>query len=910
MSTPEPVKQNFEEFQAAARATQRKHIAHLIPEPPHNNSFMEILAALSVNDPKEYLRMINVLETKYGEEGLKNLKFEWDLMARPKQMRPEPSDAWRTWVTLAGRGWGKEICISTPIKTETGWKEFGKLTLKDRVFDETGNLTKVTAIFDTNPIKCYRLHFNDGTYLDAGKDHQWITWDGSARTAYLRSKYEDKTKFPDNWPQWKVKRAVMARTWLEKSLVEKALELKQQGYSARHIAKTVGANRHALAKHLKAGRYLEPSYKLLTFDIGPKVRTTQDIVNSLYRDNRSREDLNHCIPNCAPLNLPEALLPIPAYSFGIWAGDGSKSGGSISSHEDDMPFTRAEIEKDGFGTYTTPSQVQMFSIRDFTYLLTKNNLKNNKHIPDAYLNASIEQRLALLQGLMDSDGGIDGASCVSFTNTNKQLADAVYELVISLGMKAYRDDRIPKCEGKECNRAYRINFVPTMQIFRLPRKANLLKFSCTQLLKRHHRMIISAEEISVKPMRCITVDSPNSMYLVGEQMIPTHNTKVGAQTVIQWADELGDGGRIALVGATAADVNHTMIGGDSGILKSSPPWNTPIWSSTNRTLKWKNGCIAESYSSEEPERLRGPQQHKAWADELAAWRYQYAWEMLMFGLRLGDNPQVVVTTTPKPVPILMDILKLDSTWTTVGTTYENRANLAKAFFEEVIKKYEGSRLGQQELMAAIMEKVEGALWNEENLDNNRIKFEGISSLPEFSLVVLAIDPATTTRTSSAETGMCVAAYGTDDHFYILHLDSYKESPENWAMRSLKLFEQYECDRLVAEVNNGGDLVEAVIRAVNPMQKVYGVHASRGKVVRAEPIAALYEKNRVHHIGTFAKGEEQMTTFNPIENPYGLKDCVDALVWAMTKLVDETQGRNIYKPAVGGLRSKLAQYAYR
>ena len=386
-------------------------------------------------------------------------------------------------------------------------------------------------------------------------------------------------------------------------------------------------------------------------------------------------------------------------------------------------------------------------------------------------------------------------------------------------------------------------------------------------------------------------------------------TRTGAEWVRMMV-ETEQAKRIALVGPTAADVNHVMIGGESGILAISPPWDKPVWSSTNRTLKWKNGAIAETYSAEEPERLRGPQHDAAWCDELAAWRYQYAWDMLMFGLRLGENPQVLVTTTPKPVPVLMDLLKLESTWTTVGTTYENRSNLAKPFFEEVIKKYEGTRLGQQELMAAIMEEVPGALWSYPNLEDNRVKFEDLNKLPEFPLIVLAIDPATTARTSSAETGMCIAAYGSDDHFYILHLDSYKESPENWASRALRLFDQYGCDRLVAEVNNGGDLVQAVIQAINPLQKVYAVHASRGKTTRAEPIAALYEKNRVHHVGTFARAEEQMTQFNPIENPYGLKDMVDALVWAMTTLVEETQGKNIYMPKVGGVRQKLVNYKYR
>ena len=392
-------------------------------------------------------------------------------------------------------------------------------------------------------------------------------------------------------------------------------------------------------------------------------------------------------------------------------------------------------------------------------------------------------------------------------------------------------------------------------------------------------------------------------------------TKTGGNTVDIWVNTHKKGTppiRIALVGATTSDVNNVMVGGDSGIMSNYPSDKAPEWHTTNRKVYWKypDGevkAIAELFSAEEPDRLRGPQFHYAWCDELAAWRYQEAWDMLMFGLRLGDNPQVVVTTTPRPYPILLDLLKLKTTYTTIGSTYENRSNLAPAFFTEIITKYEGSTLGRQELMAEIIEEVPNAMWNYKNLDANRISYDQMENLPEFLSVILAIDPATSTRTSSAETGMCVAAYGEDDHFYILHLDSVKMSPEKWARRAIRLFEQYNCDKMIAEVNNGGDLVDAVIKSVNPLQKVYAVHASRGKTTRAEPIAALYEQNRVHHIGRFVRGEEQMCAFNPLENPYGLKDMVDAMVWAMTWLVETTQGRNTYKPIVGGFRTKLQNF---
>lgn len=394
-------------------------------------------------------------------------------------------------------------------------------------------------------------------------------------------------------------------------------------------------------------------------------------------------------------------------------------------------------------------------------------------------------------------------------------------------------------------------------------------------------------------------------------------TRTGSELVKQWVDEHPAGQpplRIALVGATASDINNTMIAGESGILSVYPEKDRPHWITTNRKLIWYNEdgthrAIADCFSSEEPSRLRGPQFHKAWVDEISSFRYPEAWDMLMFGLRLGENPQVIVTTTPKPVPLFLDVIKQPTTWVVKGSSYENRANLSPAFFTEVITKYEGSALGRQELEAEIIEEIPDALWNIKNLDKNRVSYDDVVSgrVPEFLSIVLAIDPATTSNKNSAETGMAVVAYGEDDHFYVLHLESYKEQPDDWAKRALKLFEFYRCDKMIAEVNNGGDLVQSIIKNFNPNQKIQAVHASSGKRARADPIAVLYEQNRVHHVGSFTKAEQQMVTFNPIVNKTGLVDCVDALVWGMTWLVQMTQGRSTYRPAVGGYRAKLSNY---
>ena len=317
------------------------------------------------------------------------------------------------------------------------------------------------------------------------------------------------------------------------------------------------------------------------------------------------------------------------------------------------------------------------------------------------------QRLALLQGLMDSTGACKRAPVVSFTTSNGPLADAVHELVVSLGMRARRHERPARWEGVPCGTHYRVSFTPAMPVFRLERKAKRARLDVGRQLARHHRTIVGAEAIEPRLMRCIAVDSPHRMYLCGRQMVPTHNTRTGAEWVRSLA-ESSRARRIALVGPTATDARDVMIEGESGILAISPPWSRPRYEPSRRRLTWPNGAIATAYSAEEPERLRGPQHDLAWVDELAAWRYPQAWDNLMFGLRLGVDPRICVTTTPKPVRLVKALLAEPTTAIVKGSTHENRPNLAPAFFEKILAAYEGTRLGQQEIYAEVLEVSDGA----------------------------------------------------------------------------------------------------------------------------------------------------------------------------------------------------------
>lgn len=361
-------------------------------------------------------------------------------------------------------------------------------------------------------------------------------------------------------------------------------------------------------------------------------------------------------------------------------------------------------------------------------------------------------------------------------------------------------------------------------------------------------------------------------------------TRTGAE-YIRWGVESGVYGRIALVAPTSADARDVMVEGPSGLLSVSPPWNRAQYLPSKRRVVWKNGATAYLYSAEEPDRLRGPQHDLAWVEELAAWKPSpdEAWSNLMFGLRLPPQPKVVVTTTPRPIKLIKRML-LDAqegkVVVTTGSTYENRSNLAESFFNEIVSAYEGTRLGLQEIYAKILDDVPGALWNRDMIASLRVK-----SLPEgfqFKRVVVAIDPAVTAGAESNETGIIVAGLGQDDHGYILADLSVRDTPDSWARRAIEAFRYFNADRMVAEANNGGDLVEAVLRTVDPNIPYKKVHASRGKRIRAEPIAALYEQGRVHHFGEFIKLEDQMCSFVPEsdESP----DHLDAMVWALTELM--------------------------
>lgn len=354
-------------------------------------------------------------------------------------------------------------------------------------------------------------------------------------------------------------------------------------------------------------------------------------------------------------------------------------------------------------------------------------------------------------------------------------------------------------------------------------------------------------------------------------------TRTAGEEINRWARE-GIAKRMHLVAATAADARDTMVEGESGILAISPPWFRPDYEPSKRRLTWPNGAMATLFSAEEPNRLRGPQCDAWWADEMAAWKYLTdTWDMLQLGARLGDRVRGIITTTPRPLKILKDLLKDPRTHVTHGHTYENKANLSPTFLARIKDRYEGSRLGRQELAGELLEDNPDALWKRSWIERDRVTepSEGV----KYARIVVALDPSTTT--TGDEAGIIVAAKGTDRHFYILDDLSVQGSPETWAKAAITAYHKFKADSLVYESNQGGEMVAGTLKVIDDTVTPKGVHASRGKITRAEPIATLAEQGRIHHVGAFPQLEDELCqwTAGDPDSPNRL----DAMVWAVTFL---------------------------
>lgn len=351
---------------------------------------------------------------------------------------------------------------------------------------------------------------------------------------------------------------------------------------------------------------------------------------------------------------------------------------------------------------------------------------------------------------------------------------------------------------------------------------------------------------------------------------------------IAWQAARQPGTRWAVVAATFGDVRDTCAEGESGLITILRRYEQlKNYNRSMGEIRLHNGSLIKLFSADEPDRLRGPQFHGAWCDELAAWRYPETWDQLQFGLRLGNDPRVIVSTTPRPTKLIKQLIKQGqedgSVVITRGSTYSNAANLAPQFLAKLRAQYEGTRLARQELHAEILDDVEGALFTGEMLEATRVTEAPV----DFVKIVVAIDPAVTNGPESDETGIVIVAKGTDGRGYVIADRSCRDTPLGWAQRAIAAYQEYGADRIVAEKNQGGDFIETTLRQILPTVSYKGITAKRGKVLRAEPVAALYEQGRVSHVGLHEELERQMTEWLPDSGTS--PDRLDALVHGIAEL---------------------------
>ena len=608
--------------------------------------------------------------------------LNWLSKAKYYQIAPPLEHDWTHWLVIAGRGAGKQLCVDTPIPTPSGWIKNGDLKAGDKIFDEQGN---VCNVIEAHPIKipktAYRVKFSDGSYIDADGEHLWTTMTHRTRKQMTRHGIK---RIPDNWASY----------------------------------------RHPIID----------SYHNVKGYIGAETLTTEQIKQTFTHG--VRKDLNHCIPTTQPLNLPEVDLPIDPYLLGSWLGDGSSKEQVIWGHLDDIGLIESHAKSLGYETTRKHDKNNTWCVRIYglSAQLRSLGVFGNKHVPNIYLRASVEQRLALLQGLMDTDGFQDSKTA-EFCNTNLRIAEAVYELAVSLGEKPVMKESRAKIYGKDCGEKYRITWRwNRFNPLRMERKRGRLTAPNNQSFKHGHRMIVSIEPIDSKPMRCITVDSPSRLYLAGEAMIPTHNTRLAAETLWWWAWS-NPKSRCLILAPTANDCRLTCLEGESGLLSVIPQALVEDYNKTDMTVFLKNGSQIRAISADTYERLRGPQFSYAWCDELAAFQYlEEAWDMMMFGLRLGKSPRVIVTTTPKPKDKLIELMDSEDSVVDTASTYENIDNLAPTFQKQILQ-YEGTRLGRQELHAELIDPEESGVVTR---DMFRLWPNG-KALPDFEYIIQSYD---------------------------------------------------------------------------------------------------------------------------------------------------------------------------
>lgn len=797
-----------------------------------------------------------------SEEEMALLQYDANFWLRPEQIIPDGD--WAITALVAGRGFGKAIDVCVSLPTPSGWKKMGDIVSGDTVFDENGNACNVVVAHEPYiPKKLYKLMFSDGTDIVADADHLWTTWTHADRKSYNRrndyKSADGSVGLPDDWPTW-----------------------------------------------TKQTRWGHPT------GIGPKTRTTQEVVDTLHYGKRG--DLNHSIPVTRPLQYPEQDLPIDPYVFGAWIGDGTAATGQIACHSDESEWMTGEIESRGFAVSERDANGNCVLLRPIglTTLLRESGVLSTKSIPDRYLIASESQRRDFLAGLLDTDGFIDPRThYIEFCSTRRKHADVVVELARSLGQKPKLYVGRATLNGKDCGEKYRVCWRPTENFFYMPRKAAAFTPMGGQASRNMHRMIVAAEEVEPRPVRCLTVDSKNRLYLVGEAMIPTHNTLAMSQWVRKMAIE-HPGCRIGIAARTTADVRNTVVTGESGILAVHPDHERPEYKPSTTSLHWPNGSSALLLSSESPDSARGPQFHYAVGDEFAAWKTTVdssgatLYSNLLAATRLGENPQILLATTPKRTAVMRDLMEraknpAERIQIVRGSTFEN-TSLSKAYLESLVRQYGNSDLAKQELEGQMIEDSEGIVFTTEMIE----RAEKGPFPTQFPLRIIAVDPSVSGDAATRDECGIVAIGSTVERdltrrkAYVLQDYSLNASPDVWARQVAEAARIHRTKFVVVEKNQGGQLLQMAINAEDPTLKVFLVSAKKGKMLRAEPVVIAMQQGRVLLTDFFPELRDQMLFYDPdgSDSP----DRLDAMVWGIIScLITPPDGL-----APGGLKATSAK----
>lgn len=560
-----------------------------------------------------------------------------------------------------------------------------------------------------------------------------------------------------------------------------------------------------------------------------------------------------------PLELPEAELPIPPYTLGAWLGDGHTHHAAITAMDQEI---LDGITADGFRVRKWPSardggKALTWGILGLSVLLKEHDLLRDKHVPDAYLRASHRQRLALLQGLIDTDGTVSASGQVEFSNTNLGMVQSVRELCATLGIKSnFKMKRTKKAAHHKD--IYRLTFMTNgLSVATVARKRTRIRLRSLMPGDTRH-FIKSVVPVESVPVKCIAVDNEDHMYLIGRTLVPTHN---------------------------------------SGILNIHPPSEMPTWEPSKRLLTWPNNSTALVYSAEIPDALRGIQSHWSLADEIGTWDSTpdssglTAWDNLILATRLGETPQVLAMTTPRRTRVIKELLaqaEADPSKVLVrrSRTADNRGNLSVAYLDAVVAIYEGTSLAAQELDGQMLDDVEGALWASELLDAHRLTALPADLFKPF--VIIGVDPSVAENPRD-EAGIVVVV-GTahprlaDRHAYVMEDASLHGSPAEWAERVAQAARKWGAP-VIAEINQGGALIKNALTGVDPSIRVVPVHARVGKALRAEPVVLASQQGRLHMVGEHTMLEDQLTTWQP-ELSKKSPDRLDAMVYACLAVFTE------------------------